>query len=227
MLYVDAAFGVSVPVVAAGLVVGVAGPPLAALPAIRRATRLPLNEALATSGSATGGQGPLDALLRRVRVLPRSAQIGLRGVARRRGVAPPPWCRSRSPSQHCSRCSRSEPASRRPPRGWFDDNHFDLWVQPVASKPFDADAARLIASTDGVRDAQRWLSNAVRVDGHDAGAWGLPARPLMNTRISRGRWYSDAEAAGRARVAVLGPTIAKTLGKDVGDRSSSPPGAVR
>ena len=45
---------------------GLVGPPLAALPAVRRATRLPLSEALSAVGSATGGQGRLDALLRRV-----------------------------------------------------------------------------------------------------------------------------------------------------------------
>ncbi|MFA9271660.1 MAG: FtsX-like permease family protein, partial [Baekduiaceae bacterium] len=64
---------------AIGLVVGLVGPPLAATPAIRRASRLPVREALDASGSALGGQGRLDALLRRVRFLPRSSQIGLRG----------------------------------------------------------------------------------------------------------------------------------------------------
>ena len=81
---IDAPFGISVPVILAGLVVGLAGPPLAALPAVRRAARLPLNEALQASGSAAGGQGRLDALLRRAHRLPRSVQIGLRGVGRRK-----------------------------------------------------------------------------------------------------------------------------------------------
>src|SRR5829696_4329628 len=46
LLYVDGSFGVSVPILVVSLVVGLVGPALAALPAIRRASRLPLHEAL-------------------------------------------------------------------------------------------------------------------------------------------------------------------------------------
>ena len=81
---VDAGFAVALPVVLASVLVGLVGPPLAALPAMRRATRLPLSEALSAVGSTVGGQGRLDALLRRVRGVPRSVQIGLRGLGRRK-----------------------------------------------------------------------------------------------------------------------------------------------
>ena len=57
----------------------------------------------------------------------------------------------------------------------------------------------------------------MRVAGEDAPAWGLPATPLMNTRMAAGRWYSASEAVAGADVAVLGKTIAKTLGAGVGD----------
>ena len=198
--------------------VGLVGPALAALPAIRRASRLPLHEALQASGSAVGGQGRLDGLLRRARFLPRSAQIGLRGVARRlrRTIATVAQIALAVATLLALLSLGSGVATTT--RGWFDDNHFDVWVQTVASEPFDAEAQRLIASTEGVREAQGWTQNTVRVDGQDAAAWGLPARPLMNTHMVRGRWYSDAEAADGSRVAVLGRTLAKATGKDVGDR---------
>ena len=57
--------------------------------------------------------------------------------------------------------------------------------------------ARLVASTTGVRDAQGWMQNDVRVEGRDAAAWGLPARPLMSTRVDEGRWYTEAEVGER------------------------------
>jgi hypothetical protein len=47
----------------------------------------------------------------------------------------------------------------------FDDNQFDLWIQAAASKPLGPDAGRLIESTDGVRQAQPWLQNDIRVEG--------------------------------------------------------------
>ena len=51
---ISAPFSVDVPVLLASIALGVIGPPLAALPAIRRAARLPLAETLQAAGSATG-----------------------------------------------------------------------------------------------------------------------------------------------------------------------------
>lgn len=214
---IDAGFGVSVPVLVASLVVGLAGPPLAALPAVRRAARLPLNEALRSTGSAIGGQGRVDAVLRRVRILPRSAQIGLRGLGRRKR-------RTMATTLQVSLAVATLLALLSVGAGvgkttaaWFDDNRFDVWIQSVASAPFGPDAERIVASTEGVAEVQPWLQNQVRVAGRDAQAWGLPVDPLMNTRVADGRWYSDAEVAARAKVAVLGATIADAKGVGVGD----------
>jgi putative ABC transport system permease protein len=216
--YIDAGFGVSAPALLASAVAGLVGPPLAALPAIRRATRLPLNEALQASGSAVGGQGRLDAALRRVRFLPRGAQIGLRGLGRRKrrslatalqiSVAVATLLSLLSLGAGLADTGRAH----------FDDNHFDVWVQAVASKPLGTEAGRLITSTEGVRAAQPWMHNSVQVEGRDAQAWGLPAQPLMNTHVDSGRWYTDAEVRAGAKVTVLGATIAKATGKGVGDQ---------
>jgi putative ABC transport system permease protein len=81
---VDVGFGVDPKILLASVLVGVLGPALAALPAIRRAVRVPLREALEATGSAIGGQDAGDRLLRRVWFLPHTAQIGLRNVGRRR-----------------------------------------------------------------------------------------------------------------------------------------------
>ena len=81
---VTTGFGVDWRILLVSALVGLVAPPLVALPAIRRAVRVPLREALEASGSAVGGQDAGDRLLRRVRFLPRTTQIGLRNVARRR-----------------------------------------------------------------------------------------------------------------------------------------------
>jgi putative ABC transport system permease protein len=214
LLYVDVGFGISVPVVIVSLVLGVAGPALAALPAIRRATRLPLAEALSAGRSELGGQGPLDSLLRRVRGLPRSAQIGLRGVARRpRRTAATIAQVALAVATLLSMLSLGAGVATTT-RGWFDDNHFDIWAQSVASEPFSVETDRVIRATDGVRDAQGWVQNAARVDGRAVAAWGLPAQPRFATRMQDGRWFTD----GEGRVAVLGRTLAKATGTAVGDR---------
>ena len=81
---IDVGFGVDPIVLLVSLLVGLLAPPLAALPAIRRGLRVDLREALEASGSALGGQGAADRLLRRVGFLPRTMQIGLRNVGRRK-----------------------------------------------------------------------------------------------------------------------------------------------
>jgi len=81
----DAAWNVvDARIIAVSVLVGLLGPALAALPAIRRAVSVPLRVALEATGSAVGGQDAGDAALRRVRFLPRTMQIGLRNVGRRR-----------------------------------------------------------------------------------------------------------------------------------------------
>ena len=214
---ITARWGISLPIVIASLIVGLIAPPLAALPAVRRAARLPLAESLHASGSAVGGQGRLDALLRRFTALPRAAQIGLRGVGRRKrrslatmlqvGLAVGTLLALLSLGAGVGKTTRQ----------WYDQNHFDIWAQAVASKPFNADAQRLVSSTQGVAQVQAGMTNAVRVKGKDVSAWGLQAQPLMSTDVRSGRWYTSAEVAARARVAVLGRTIASTAGKQVGD----------
>jgi putative ABC transport system permease protein len=215
---IDAQLGLSAPVLAASFVVGLVGPPLAALPAVRRAARLPLNEALQASGSAVGGQGRVDALLRRPRRLPRSVQIGLRGVGRRKRRTTATAVQVALAVATCLALLSLGSGVAESTRGWFDDNHFDIWIHPQAGKVLDSETGRAIAGVEGVATAQPWLSNAVKLDDTDATAWGLPARPLMDTRIDDGRWYSAGEVERASRVAVLGRTIAATTGTEVGDR---------
>ena len=76
-------FEVSMPVVVASIVVGLVAPPLAALPAIRRGSRIPVREGLEEVPALQGGQAALDRALRRLSFLPRTAQIGIRSVTRR------------------------------------------------------------------------------------------------------------------------------------------------
>jgi putative ABC transport system permease protein len=63
---VGVGFGIDWPIVGISALAGLLGPPLAALPAIRRAVRVPVRDALEATGSAVGGQDAGDRLLRRV-----------------------------------------------------------------------------------------------------------------------------------------------------------------
>jgi putative ABC transport system permease protein len=205
------------PVLAASLLVGLAGPPLAALPAIRRAGRVPISAALQASGSATGGQGRLDDGLRHIGFLPRSAQIGLRNVGRRKrrtlgtavqiALAVGTLLGMLALGTGLSKTTKDE----------WNRARWDISVSATTSRPFDARAQRLVASTAGVRRVQPVLLNSIKVAGDDAWIQGLPDAPMLTTVTSRGRWYTAAEARAGSRVAVIGRALAETQGKDVGD----------
>jgi putative ABC transport system permease protein len=201
-------FQVDWPMLAVSLAVGLIAPALAAMPAIRRASRLPLADALSATGSAVGGQGVLDRGLRHFGFLPRSAQIGLRGAVRRKrrtlatavqvALAVGILLGALSLGTAVANMSTS----------FFDRVHYDVWVQTFASKPFDATAHKTIASIPGVREAQPLLSNNARVAGTSVQLFGLPDRPLYTPQLVAGNWYSDAQARSNARVAVIGRSLA-------------------
>ena len=191
---ISAGFHVDGTMLAISLVVGLIGPALAAMPAIRRASRLSVAEALSATGSAVGGQGALDRGLRHIRFLPRSAQIGLRGAARRKrrtlatalqvGLAVGILLGALSLGKAVANMSTD----------FFDSVHYDVWAQTYASKPFDATAQKTISSIPGVREAQPLLTNNARVAGTTAQLYGLSERPMYTPDLVAGNWYSNAQA---------------------------------
>jgi putative ABC transport system permease protein len=215
---ISAGFHVDGTMLAISLAVGLIGPALAAMPAVRRASRLSVAEALSATGAAVGGQGVLDRGLRHVRFLPRSAQIGLRGSARRKrrtlgtavqvGLAVGILLGALSLGKAVADMSTV----------FFDSVHYDIWAQTYASKPFDASAQKTITSIPGVREAQPLLTNNARVAGTTAQLYGLSERPMYTPDLVAGNWYSDAQARTGARVVVIGRALADKAHVGVGDR---------
>jgi putative ABC transport system permease protein len=214
---ISAGFHVDATMLAISLVVGLLGPALAAMPAIRRASRLSLAEALRATGSAAGGQGALDRGLRHIRFLPRTAQIGLRGSARRKrrtlatavqvGLAVGILLGALSLGKAVATMSTD----------FFNIVHYDVWAQTYASKPFNGAAQKTITSIPGVREAQPLLTNNARMAGTTAQLFGLPERPMYTPDLVAGSWYSDAGARAKARVAVIGQALADKAHVGVGD----------
>jgi putative ABC transport system permease protein len=214
---VDVGFGADTTVVLASVAAGVLVPPLAALPAIRRALRVDVREALEATGSTVGGQDAADRLLSRARFLPRSLQIGLRSVGRRKrrslatalivALAVGNLLASMSVAAAATESSRTS---------WA--NHLeDLRLWTSGREGFDARAEGAITSTLGVAEAQPALVNKVELAGLPAFVWGIPREPLFRYQLAEGRWFSDGEEQGRAPVAVVERNIAEAAGIAVGD----------
>ncbi|WP_240771285.1 FtsX-like permease family protein [Nocardioides sp. GY 10113] len=214
---VDVGFGVAPVVVLVSLLVGLAAPPLAALPAIRRALRVDLREALEASGSATGGTDAVDRALRRTTFLPRVAQLGLRNVGRRkrRSMATAAIV-ALAVGNLLAVMALAESAADASRASW--GSHLEDVQISTAGAPFDDRALETILATPGVARAQPVLKNAVELAGREAFLWGVDPDPLFRYRLAGGRWFDAGEDEAAARVAVLERNIAESAGIDVGDR---------
>ncbi|MEQ6902662.1 FtsX-like permease family protein [Nocardioides sp. YIM 152588] len=213
---IDVGFGVAPWVLLASLLIGLAAPPLAALPAIRRALHVDLREALEATGSATGGDDAVDRALRRTAFLPRVAQIGLRNVGRRkRRSAATAAIVALAVGNLLAVLALAESAADASRTSW--GSHLEDVQISTAGAPFDERARETILATPGVAEAQPVLKNAVELGGREAYLWGVEPDPLFRYRLAEGRWFDAAEDASAARVAVLERNLAETAGIDVGD----------
>ena len=214
---IDVGFGVDLTVVAVAALIGVLGPALAALPAIRRGTRVDLREALESTGSAVGSQDAGDRLLRRVRFLPRTMQIGLRSVGRRkRRTLATALVVALAVGNLLAITGLAASATKATRAAWAEHiEEIRIWTG--GGKPFDERAARVIRSTPGVAEAQPALVNDVELAGEEAFVWGVVREPLIRLDTTDGRWFTAAEEQARDRVAVIERNLAERTGTQVGD----------
>ena len=213
-----AQLAVDMPVLVASLAIGLVGPMLAALPAIRRGVRMPSarrSSRAAPTQAAPRGSTARFAASPSCRGPRRSAFAAWAGAS---AAASPPYCRSRSRSARCWPSSASPPRSTNLTVAGWADHRWQVWVGSSLQQPLDARAERLIRATPGVADARPALVNEIELSGNDGFAWGVPARTLFRYRLADGRWYTPAEERADAHVAVIENAIARAAGVHVGDR---------
>jgi putative ABC transport system permease protein len=214
----SAPFGIDVPVVVASIAVGLIGPPLAALPAIRHATRLPLAETLEATGDAVGPEGRLVRLVRRASFLPRTMQIGLHGVSRRRrrsivtafqvGLAV---------ATLLAFLSLSTSVGDTVNQSW-NSYRYDVDAGSMLGQALPPRARTLISSVPGVARIQPQLRNDVRLGGQDGQVWAVPDRPMYSFHLISGRLLTPADQSSQARVLVIEQTIAGASDTHLGQR---------
>ena len=214
---VTVGFGIDWPIVLASALAGLLGPPLAALPAIRRAIRMPVREALQATGSTVSGQDAGDRLLRRARFLPRPAQIGLRNAGRRRR-------RSLSTALVIAFAVGTllavlglATAIGNTSRGSWADHGEDVKITSMSGRPLGADAEQLIRATPGVAAVEPMFVTDVTLDGQDARIWAVRQATMFRYHLTAGRWYTPAEEQAQAHVAVIENDIARITGTRIGD----------
>lgn len=201
------------------VVVGVGATVLASMPALLRGTRMTVREALGQPGSdASFGGSTVDRVVSRARWLPRTAQLGLRAVARRKTrsiatglqVALAVGLLLGFTSLAITIIEVSE-QSRLAEGGDIELYSFG------EGRPVDRAAATLVAGIDGVDRVQPIVGVDVLVGDTDTFAWGLPADPVFAYELSDGRWFTTEENEREELVAVVGPALVTINDLEVGD----------
>jgi putative ABC transport system permease protein len=219
---VDPSWEISPLALGLSLAVGLGLTVLASLPALWRAARIPVREALESAGiDARYGTARTDRVIASARFLPRPARFGMRNAARRKGrslstaalIALAVGTVVAFGAVSITLVTISEQTEKL--------EGGDIIVYGVTSSgdrlPLDARAQEVITNVDGVAAAQPFAQSHVAAGGVDTWAWGLPADTIYDYDLVRGRWFEADEVRGRARVAVIGRALASQTGLDVGD----------
>ena len=209
-------WGVPVNAVVVSVVVGVGVTLLASLPALRAAARTSVRAGF-ESDLGSAGSGWAERALRRLR-LPRSEQIGLRSVTRRRTRTYATVLQiTLAVSVALGFLALGVTVGDETARVW-DSMSWDVLVKQRANVPLDPAAGGLISTTEGVRTTQPILYNLLEVDGDQYEAWGLPPdTELYAPGVVAGRWLTPTDDTERREVVVIGRALARTTGTQVGD----------
>jgi putative ABC transport system permease protein len=219
---VDPGWEISPLALGLSLAVGLGLTVLASLPALWRAARIPVRQALESAGiEARYGTARIDRIIASARFLPRPARLGLRNAARRKGrslstgalIAFAVGTVVAFGAVSITLAAISEETQKL--------EGGDITVYGVTSSgdraPFDARAQEVLRNVEGVAAAQPFTLSHVAADGVDTWTWGLPADTIYDHELIRGRWFDAREEASRARVAVIGKALVTQTGLDVGD----------
>ena len=129
-------------------------PPLAALPAIRRGSRIPVREGLEEVPALQGGQAALDRVLRRLSFLPRTAQIGVRSVTRRGRRSLTTVAQIALAVGTLLAVLALINSVTATTNAVWNQAHWDVELDTAVGTQFDSRAGRLIRTTPGVAQAQ-------------------------------------------------------------------------
>jgi putative ABC transport system permease protein len=235
-------FAVDARTVAASIALGLIGPVVACLPAIRKATAVPVRQALTTGAGAPGSDGTVDRALRRVRFLPKTWQIGLRSMGRaKRRTLGTAFLVALAVANLLGLLSLGAGVARSTHLA-FEDMGYDIALGTTSGggtgRPLDATASTVIGGTRGVAQVEPYVETFGKLAGKDVQLWGVAPHLVRGGRnpgdvplamltpgASDGRWFTADEQQRGSLVAVLGITTARAAGVHVGNRVTVDTGA--
>jgi putative ABC transport system permease protein len=214
----DFGFMIHTPTVLLSLIVGIGVVILASLPALIRSSRVVIREALESSGiSANFGEGAFDRFLMRTQNLPRSIQMGLRNVARKKGRSVATILQvALAVGLFMGMISFGNSLAIATEGAW-KDRTFDILV----TNDVRDNAVELVEGVDGVAGVEPFLTSFAQIGDRTVEIWGYmddtQAWDIEGT-MTDGRWLSTADHESNASVLVIGEALSRYEDLEVGDR---------
>ena len=131
-----------------------------------------------------------------LRFLPRTAQIGLRSVGRRRRRSLATALIVALAVGNLLGIMALASGVTQVTRGEWSDREWQITLGSNLRRPLDGRAERVVRATPGVQDLERVLFNSVELDGRDAFVYGIGARSLLPPPHRR-RALAERCGAGR------------------------------
>ena len=221
----ESTFMIHYPTVVISLLVGLGIVIGASLPALVRSTKVLVREGLESHGiSGKYGKGALDRLLMRMKRLPRTAQMGLRNAARKKGRSFTTIIQVAMAVGVFLGLVTFGYSLQIAVSGAWGDRSWDIRVisQGGGSNQLYENHASIIENIDGVELVEPYLTTFAQINDHLIEIWGYNYDTKMwahekTTDPSPSRWLTQEDQENNARVLLIGEALAELEDLDIGD----------
>ncbi len=219
VLGVPGRFSVSIPVIAFSVAFAVVLTVGASAPALWRALRVPVREALQNQGASVAfGLSRVDRFLLHGRRLPRVIKFGARNLVRNKRRTGATTVQIALAVATALGFLNMAISFRRSLERDYSMIAWDASIAAPAGAPrFDVAARKIAAGVAGVDRVEPALLNAIEYAGDTYHAFGLTGTALYHPDLRAGRWFAAQETGQGAPVAVIGPNVAREQHVDAGD----------
>ncbi len=216
LLGIDPVSSFDLPVAFAGAGLGVAVAALAALPALRRAMKIPVRAALDDHGTGGGfDRSTVDAAIAAAPFRRQMTRIGVRNVTRRTSRSLAAVAQIALGVAAALAFGAFAITGVAVSSDTLEREGSDITVFGEMSL-LEPEAVADIETLDGVAAVQPTVDARAEYSGGRLTIRGLPADPIYEPQLSAGRWFTASEVHHRDTVAVIGAALAELTGATVG-----------
>lgn len=183
----------------------------ATVPALRRALRVPVRQALQTQSAPVAfGTSSIDRLLLHGQVLPRPVRFGTRNLVRNKRRTVATTVQIALAVATALGFLNMATSFRRALDHDFATIQWDAAMYaPPGAPQLDARAREAATATPGIERVEPVLQNTLDYKSESYPVFGMTASALYLPELRSGRWFSEAEARQGEAVAVVGPNAAR------------------